>query len=233
MSLGDNGIDSRAIHAKYRPDIYLGERLLAFDEAVVPQLLADRQMGFPSIESRIPGLNCVHSLAPYLKSRGGHRFSTALLEYRSVATTRALGRARPCLQAFASMLTFALTNIEVFSGYSALVPVPHKLDQVPESYHLYDLLEAVRLLDCARKWIVCRDLLRFKRSVASLKETALHLRRTSIAGAMCANSSRGINDVVLIDDIIATGATLTEASRALREGGVTRIVALSLAKRVA
>jgi competence protein ComFC len=58
-------------------------------------------------------------------------------------------------------------------------------------------------------------------------------RRTNVKGAFLANPTLVAGkSVILIDDVITTGATMNEAGKALKQAGASRVVALTLAKAV-
>ena len=67
------------------------------------------------------------------------------------------------------------------------------------------------------------------------RQSSMHTlaqRRENIAGAFRPRQEAGLQGlrVLLIDDILTTGATLAEAAKALKQGGVSRVVAATLAK---
>jgi len=63
---------------------------------------------------------------------------------------------------------------------------------------------------------------------AGLSRTA---RRLNVAGAFRATGSLAVYScVVLVDDVVTTGATLREAARVLRAAGVPRVVAAAAAR---
>jgi predicted amidophosphoribosyltransferase len=73
------------------------------------------------------------------------------------------------------------------------------------------------------------DLLTWQRPVPKMKNVDPDDRARVIASALVSVAPLG-GTVVVVDDIIDTGATMSEAARALREAGATRVVAIAATK---
>jgi len=72
------------------------------------------------------------------------------------------------------------------------------------------------------------DLLVPARRLATQKNLSRDERRENVRGAFQSGSVRGL-DVLLVDDVMTTGSTLSEAARVLRAAGARRVQALVLA----
>lgn len=73
-----------------------------------------------------------------------------------------------------------------------------------------------------------RRLLRLRRTPLDQRGLDRDARRRNVGGAFVAGPVAGI-PVVLVDDVVTTGATLLEGARALREAGAATVVAVTVA----
>ena len=73
----------------------------------------------------------------------------------------------------------------------------------------------------ARRWRLAhmRSAIWFVRSVADQAALSISDRQTNLAGSMTASSTLAGKSVLLVDDIVTTGATLLEAARTVSEAG--------------
>lgn len=67
------------------------------------------------------------------------------------------------------------------------------------------------------------------RETAAQAELDAKSRLQNVRGAFTSEQNPGISCAVLVDDVVTTGATLTECARALRKAGVTEIWAVTIA----
>jgi ComF family protein len=83
-----------------------------------------------------------------------------------------------------------------------------------------------------RLGLPCRKWLKRTRSTASQKELTAAERRANVLGAFRAGSSAQLKGrhVLLVDDVMTTGATVSEAARALKLGGAAQVTAAVLAR---
>ncbi len=70
-----------------------------------------------------------------------------------------------------------------------------------------------------RQVLVARRALRLTKSVADQSGLAVQQRFENLAGALCADSVLSGRNVILVDDIVTTGATLLECRRAVIQAG--------------
>src|SRR5205814_2190858 len=74
------------------------------------------------------------------------------------------------------------------------------------------------------------------RALARVRETAPQTtlarsaRRENVRGAYRARLPPGVRHVLLVDDVVTTGATVEEAARALRRAGAREVSVLSVAR---
>ncbi|WP_210506458.1 ComF family protein [Naasia sp. SYSU D00057] len=104
-----------------------------------------------------------------------------------------------------------------------LVPVP----SAPASTRRRGYLPLAVLARAAR--LPLARALRHVRAVRDQAGLAAAARAVNLAGAMAADRSVAGREVVLLDDVVTTGATLEEAARAVREAGGRVLGAVTLA----
>ncbi|MFD5215793.1 ComF family protein [Microbacterium sp. NPDC058345] len=122
--------------------------------------------------------------------------------------------------------------VEAAPGGALIVPVPTSRAAFRRrGYRVPDLLvrragfDAMRMLRTARRTGDQRELGRTGRA----RNAAGSMRAVPNAGALLsAAAERGVA-VVLVDDVVTTGATLDDAARALRDAGAGDVLAVTLA----
>ncbi|CAB4588930.1 unannotated protein [freshwater metagenome] len=135
----------------------------------------------------------------------------------------------------AQALKFSLTNFLQYNFATHLVPIPSRA-QARRSRGRDFLAEITQ--GVARDFTLdCAALLRHSRKVRDQSGLSLGARRNNLAGAFVLDTRRERPigaELLLIDDLVTTGATLLEAARALRyagfevKGAVTAAVAQPL-----
>jgi len=118
---------------------------------------------------------------------------------------------------------------------SVIAPVPlHRRRLVARRYNQSALLAA----HIARRTpaVLCQDALTRVRATPPQKELSAEGRRRNVAGAFQVSEKRRPRirnaHVILIDDVLTTGATLSAAARCLANAGAARVDALVLARVV-
>lgn len=106
-----------------------------------------------------------------------------------------------------------------------LLPIPLHLERLRRRG--YDqALELARPLARALRLPLRTDLLRRQRPTQAQSELDAAQRRRNLRGAFAVQDGRPLpSHVVLVDDVMTTGATLHAAARALRRAGVARVEA--------
>jgi len=186
----------------------------------------------PVLESRIAGCELAVSLGPYLRASSRHRFSVVLQEYKPRGPWMAVPQPRPHVSLLSDLL---FQGLQEYGGFALITPIPPKPQEPWEHYHLGDLLRALEasLSDARSRGLatVRREALRFVGAVPPIKTLPPDRRFAAIHGRMEADRVENAS-VLVVDDVLASGATLREAARALRAGGARRVAAVTLAKRV-
>jgi ComF family protein len=141
------------------------------------------------------------------------------------------GRTDPLAKWFATRLAEIYTrNREIFeAGIAAPVPL-HKDREKERGYNRAELLSkpAARILKLPQQGIL---LVRKRPRPAKLVLT-LHERWAAVRGAFEIRPAGQVDNrrVLLLDDVMTTGATLDACSKALRDAGAKSVVALTVAR---
>ncbi|MGI8456727.1 MAG: ComF family protein [Propionibacteriaceae bacterium] len=158
------------------------------------------------------------------------RLVVAVKEDQVLLVTPVLGR---LLAAALEAVVGPLGAVDPRAEPVLVVPVPSAPAAVRRrGYDATDAMarDAVRRLRRSGNAVRRRRLLRVARRVADQSELGAIERALNLDGAYAAVPGRG--RVVVVDDLVTTGASLTEAARALRTGGWTVVGAAVVAATV-
>jgi ComF family protein len=111
----------------------------------------------------------------------------------------------------------------------ALVPVPLARDRERERGFNQAALVAERLGERLGLRVRARWLVRL-RPTAPQSDLAAAARRANVAGAFAAAPAVADRHVVIVDDVVTTGATVGECARALRAAGARRVGVVAVAR---
>ena len=116
--------------------------------------------------------------------------------------------------------------------FDAVVPVPlHRRRHRNRGFNQAELL-AKSLAKRINTPIILKKLVRIRYTESQTRLSA-PARLQNLKGAFAvkeATDLAGIKQVILVDDVMTTGATISECARALKRAGVERVVALTLAR---
>ena len=183
------------------------------------------------------GADCVRLLGEYRCGDTGHEYSARLMQFKDLKGVygRAADGRRLHADFFAGLAAHVLLEDEALMEYSALAAVPPKIGEDSRDYHLFDLArELERKLAGTGRGKTLRFLpqaLSFASDVPPLKSIALAKRHSVVAGRVVCTENITGRDVVLLDDIVASGATAGECVRSLKAAGASRVALLALARR--
>lgn len=125
---------------------------------------------------------------------------------------------------------YLLSRSEFPSGIGAIVPVPlHKQRQWERTYNQSELMAR----DLARWWGVplWKGLKRIRRTPAQSGLSG-RARRRNLREAFAVTPGSTPQSVLLVDDVVTTGATLETCARVLRRSGVRRVYAVTIARAI-
>ena len=132
-----------------------------------------------------------------------------------------LGLVRPLGAALAGAVQLLLIDAPL-SGPVLLVPVPSAASAVRQRGHDHARRLAARAAaELRRHGCPARIAapLRFARAVADQAGLSATGRAANLTGALVSRQARAGCSMVIVDDVVTTGATLAEAARALRASG--------------
>jgi predicted amidophosphoribosyltransferase len=147
------------------------------------------------------------------------RVVRALKEEGRTGLARALA---PALRAAVKAVAGAAALSDPAMGGVVIVPIP--TSRAAYRRRGYRVVELV----ARRAGLRCRRLLVPARATADQRALDREARRRNVTGSLRARDAHGLR-VVVIDDVVTTGATLREAVRALRAAGADVIGAAAIA----
>lgn len=177
-----------------------------------------RQVLCPRCRQDPPGFVGARAVMPY---QGWARSAVHRLKYR--------GEAELAVPLGGLMGLLAREEL-LFLSVSAVVPVPLHPDRLQErGYNQSELLAAEVAAAIGRP--LRSDLLIRRRPTASQVGLTERERRLNLQGAFAVTDPKGVEGrrILLVDDVLTTGATCREASRTLLEAGSRSVLALTLA----
>ena len=130
-----------------------------------------------------------------------------------------------------------MADLKTFHGFNnktLLIPIPlSSKKRRTRGYNQSELLaEGLRKLDTENLFEIDRNVLTKNRETESqmeIKNRALRLKNPAGCFSISKPDLVKGRNVILIDDVVTTGATLTEAKRELKKAGVKKVIALTIA----
>jgi ComF family protein len=128
---------------------------------------------------------------------------------------------------------FALQSLERLSGFGAemIVPIPqHWWRRLCRGYNQSEAL-ARGMGKRLRLPVVASCLRRTRRTLPQVSLTRQQ-RKENVRGAFAPRNLHLLQNrtILLVDDVMTTGATVHEAAKALRNGGASRVVVATLTR---
>jgi ComF family protein len=166
--------------------------------------------------------------AAYGSYEGGLRELIHLLKF---------GGVRPAANVLGRMLAEALSTLapELTGNSLAVVPVPlHRTKLRQRGFNQAELIAraALKIESPDNRLRLCAGVLERKRETASQIGLTRHQRRENLRGAFGVHQADAVKglEVLLVDDVFTTGATVSECSRVLRRAGATKVWVATVAR---
>jgi len=130
----------------------------------------------------------------------------------------------------AEAMAAAMTALEPLTGQVCLIPVP--LGGRRQRVRGYNQSERIASALAARTGLLVRtDLLQRVRETQTQTTLTPEARHANVSGAFCSGPAETM-ELVLVDDVFTTGATLVAAAAALVSAGARRVEAVTFARAV-
>jgi ComF family protein len=128
------------------------------------------------------------------------------------------------------MANFSFPDVD-FTDYSLIIPVPLHIKRLRQRGFNQSLILAHAL---AKKWQIPVNFSLLKKHKFTLTQTGLNKaeRNKNIKGAFEVSDKKKIagKNVILVDDVYTTGATINECAKTLTKAGAQKVTALTLAR---
>jgi ComF family protein len=140
------------------------------------------------------------------------------------------------------MLAGTIANLEraMPVGKIAVVPVPlFKRKRAQRGFNQAETIARLALKELSRpeRYELCTGILLRRRETASQIGLTSHQRRENMRGAFAVSDATGIikrdivkRDILLIDDVVTTGTTVSECARVLLRAGAARVWVATVAR---
>jgi ComF family protein len=144
---------------------------------------------------------------------------------------------RPAAAVLGRVLAEAIANLERVMpvGRIAVVPVPlHKRKQAQRGFNQAEMIarDALKKLSRPKRFELCTGVLLRQRETGSQIGLTSHQRRENMRGAFAVSDPTRIlkHDILLIDDVVTTGTTVSECARVLLRAGAARVWVATVAR---
>jgi ComF family protein len=147
------------------------------------------------------------------------------------------GGVRPAANVLGRMLAEAIATLEpeLPADSIAVVPVPlHRIKLRQRGFNQAELIlrAALKIKQPGDRLRLCAGVLERKRETASQIGLTSHQRRENLRGAFGVAQPEAVKgrEVLVVDDVYTTGATVSECTRVLRRAGATKVWVATVAR---
>lgn len=176
---------------------------------------------------------CRRLQPPYVKATAYGSYESGLRELIHLLKYE---RVRPAANVLGRMLAEAIADLrDWFQAAQVLViPVPlHSRKQRQRGYNQSELIARAALkLMASGSFQMGAGILERRRETQSQIGLSSHQRRGNIRGAFAVVQSDAIasREILLVDDVITTGTTVSECARVLRRAGASKVYVATVAR---
>jgi ComF family protein len=164
----------------------------------------------------------------YGSYEGGLRDLIHVLKFQQV---------RPAAAVLGRVLAEAIADLEraMPVGKIAVIPVPlHKRKQAQRGFNQAEMIarDALKELSRPKRFELCTGVLLRQRETESQIGLTSHQRRENMRGAFAVSDPTRIlkRDILLVDDVVTTGTTVSECARVLLRAGAARVWVATVAR---
>ncbi len=164
----------------------------------------------------------------YGSYEGGLRELIHLLKYNGV---------RPAANVLGRMLAEAIATLEADFGTGTVMVVPVPLFRGKRRQREFNQAEliakaALKFSSAQGRLLLDEKVLERKRDTPSQTGLTTHQRRENMRGAFAVAESEAVRgqEVLVVDDVVTTGATVSECARVLLRAGATKVWVASVAR---
>lgn len=131
---------------------------------------------------------------------------------------------------FSELLLEKILNLKLYSKFDAIIPIPlHKKTLLKRGFNQIDLLTEYLSINLKRENYT--DVLLKPKFTEEQARLDIGERKTNLSGAFAIENQEKIEgkSILLVDDMITTGATVEECSKILKNHGAKTVIVLSIA----